>query len=109
MPKNDYARRITEAHRNEINMAFQWGSQLTCDINMILLNRRFGIGKKRLMKFFEEDFLPEINRYMDCLVDVDDADYLRADIDRALSQILGPNVEPWESRYDCWNERRKKK
>lgn len=79
--------------------AHHFTRQLMVDLSFIALNRRFGLGAKRLTEF-ANDLRDLFDEYADLWnSDTADTEYSRAALDARLRQIFGDDFHDWNHRY----------
>lgn len=101
MKRNSGFMKVIEAIRRQDRLDYQdFFTQLTADCALIALNRAFGFGPDRLMRFCEE-----LHSSRDEVIDIwnedcKDRQYAMDKLDEALQQICGDNFIPWKERYN---------
>lgn len=99
MKKNAFLDRMEREKQAAMLQTHRFTRQLMCDLAFIALNRRFGLGAKRLTEF-ANDLQVLYAEYADLWNgDTADTEYSRAALDAKLRQIFGDDFHPWEVRY----------
>ena len=97
--KNALLARIEQQKAAAALEAHRLTRQLMVDLSFIALNRRFGLGAKRLTEF-ANDLRDLFDEYADLWnSDTADTEYSRAALDARLRQIFGDDFHDWNHRY----------
>lgn len=98
--KNRYATQLVMKKQAEFIEWQRFIRQLSADIAEITLNRVYGIGKERMVRFAEE-YAQLYNEVITAWnQDAEGREYTKDLVDRGLKQIFGDSFIPWEERYD---------
>lgn len=99
MKKSGLLQRIQTEREQSNRLTMRFTRQTMMDCAMIALNREFGFGADRLIRF--QDAVKKV--YCDFAevwnADDPDTEYARAKLDEALKRICGQYFAPWEERY----------
>jgi hypothetical protein len=99
MKKNSFIDRMEREKQAAMIQTHRFTRQLMVDLTFIALNKRFGLGAKRLTEF-ANDLRDLYAEYADLWNgDTADTEYSRAALDAKLQQIFGPDFHPWDMRY----------
>lgn len=99
MKKSGYLQKIQAERERSNRETMRFTRQTMMDCSMIALNREFGFGEDRLVRFAKAvhdvyvDFAEIWNS------DDPDTEYARAKLDECLKRICGEHFDPWEVRY----------
>lgn len=97
--KNALVDRIQREKKEVFLSAQHFTRQLCMDQAAIILNREFGFGAERIMRF-NAAMIELYGEYAGIWnSDTKDVEYSKAKMDTALKQIYGDKLEPWEVRY----------
>lgn len=108
MPRNEYAKTITQKARMHEHIVKLWTAQLCLDVMADVLNDSDVMGKdvlgaKRLQKVAQA-FNLRFPEFLRALTRDPEADYIRAKIDQQQRRIFGPDAMAWQERYQYWTE-----
>jgi hypothetical protein len=104
--KNNFAAMQKARRQAEMELMFQWVSQMWADAFVIVTGDKQIMGKdtfgpKRCEKVLRA--VEETAQYIErAITKRDDADAVMVQVDRALGQRLGDKMMPWEERYEGW-------
>lgn len=100
--KNALVDRMQQIRRETFLTTQHFTRQLCLDQASIVLNRDFGFGAERLMRF-NAAMVEMYGEYADIWnTDTSDVEYSKTKMDMALKQIYGDLFVPWEVRYRVW-------
>lgn len=99
MKKNTFLDRMEREKQAAMLQTHRFTRQLMVDLTFIALNKRFGLGAKRLTEF-ANDLRDLYSEYADLWNgDTADTEYSRAALDAKLRQVFGDDFHPWDVRY----------
>ena len=91
--------RIAQIRKETFFTTQHFTRQLVMDQAALILNRDFGFGAERLMRF-NAAMVEMYGEYADIWnTDTSDVEYSKTKMDMALKQIYGDLFVPWEVRY----------
>ena len=97
--KNALVDRMQQIRKDTFIATQHFTRQLCMDQAAIILNRDFGFGAERLMRF-NQAMIELYGEYAGIWnEDTKDVEYSKATMDAALKQIYGDKFQPWEVRY----------
>ena len=97
--KNGLVDRIAQIRKETFFTTQHFTRQFCYDCMSVALNREFGFGAERLMRF-NAAMVEMYGEYADLWnTDTADVEYSKATMDAALKQIYGDLFLPWEIRY----------
>lgn len=108
MPKNAYAKTLSEHRRKEREIIQWWCFQFALDCMSIVLNDpdvmgRDVFGKERLEKLAAA-YNKRFHQFFMGMTKDASASYVREKMDERLRKIYGDNFESWEQRYYMWDD-----
>lgn len=108
MPKNAYAKTLTQNGKAREHIVKLWTAQLCLDVMADVLNDpavmgRDALGAKRLQRVADA-FNRQFPEFLRALSKDPEADYIRAKVDEQQRRIFGPEAIPWAERYTYWTE-----
>ena len=108
MPKNAYAKTLTQNGKAREHIVKLWTAQLCLDVMVDVLNDSDVMGKdvlgaKRLQKVADA-FNRQFPEFLRALTKDSESDYIREKIDQQQRRIFGQDALPWGKRYHYWTE-----
>jgi len=108
-PNNAFLARQAEKQKQRDMIVMAWSHQLCYDALTLVLNDKEVMGKDT----FGQDRLnklcvalnAKIGEILPGMSDAVNASYIRAQVDRELEKICKESFEPWEVRYEFWDDR----
>jgi hypothetical protein len=109
MKQSGYLKRQDRERKQRDSIVLQWSCQLAMDLMTLVLNDaeimgHDTFGRERLNKIGKawNDLFRES---ADALTRKSNASHVRRKIDERLQKICGEDFEPWEERYQYWDDR----
>ena len=108
-PTNAFLAKQAEKQKQRDMIVMSWSHQMCYDALTLVLNDPEVMGKdvfgrKRLNRLCKA-LNAKISEIIPGMSGAVNSSYIRAQVDRELQRICAEDFEPWEERYEFWDDR----